>query len=372
MGWKPKSLVSIAGALALMLLLAAQAAAAPRKVVFVQTDNPAGNQVVAYQRAANGTLTEAGSYATGGLGGQLEGSTVDHTSSQGALGFDSRNDLLVAVNAGSNTISVFAVYGDRLGLLQVLPSGGTFPVSVATGNGLIYVLNALDGGAVQGFAVIGGRLQPIATASRSLGLASGETPQFTHTPGQVALTPDGSQLVVTTKANGNNIDVFNVGPSGELSAPTVNNIPGGLPFGVVFDRWGHLLVAETGLGALADYGVRADGELEQFDLVPTEQAATCWVVQVGARRFFTSNAGSASLTGFEESIRGLLLTRFSQTSTDAGTVDASASSDARYLYVQTGAAGIVDEFEVDPAGALTPIGSVTVPGAAGGEGIQAF
>jgi hypothetical protein len=40
--------------------------------------------------------------------------------------------------------------------------------------------------------------------------------------------------------------------------------------------------------------------------------------------------------------------------------------------VQTGAAGIVDEFEVGPAGALTPIGSVTVPGGAGGEGIQAF
>ena len=36
--------------------------------VFVQTDNTAGNHVVAYDRAADGTLTPAGSYATGGRG----------------------------------------------------------------------------------------------------------------------------------------------------------------------------------------------------------------------------------------------------------------------------------------------------------------
>jgi hypothetical protein len=39
--------------------------------------------------------------------------------------------------------------------------------------------------------------------------------------------------------------------------------------------------------------------------------------------------------------------------------------------VRTGAAGLVDEFAVGASGALTPIGSVTVPGAAGGEGIAA-
>ena len=38
------------------------------RAVFVQTDNTAGNRVVAYERAADGTLTPAGSYATGGRG----------------------------------------------------------------------------------------------------------------------------------------------------------------------------------------------------------------------------------------------------------------------------------------------------------------
>ena len=57
-------------------------------VVFVQTDNPAGNQVVAYDRADNGTLTLANTYNTGGLGGVLNGSVVDHLASQGSLTYD--------------------------------------------------------------------------------------------------------------------------------------------------------------------------------------------------------------------------------------------------------------------------------------------
>jgi hypothetical protein len=58
-------------------------------------------------------------------------------------------------------------------------------------------------------------------------------------------------------------------------------------------------------------------------------------------------------------------------STDAGSVDSAASPGGRFLYVQTGGAGIVDEFAVSPAGVLTEIGSVNVPGAVGGEGIAA-
>jgi len=40
--------------------------------------------------------------------------------------------------------------------------------------------------------------------------------------------------------------------------------------------------------------------------------------------------------------------------------------------VQTGGNGLVDGFRVGVDGRLTPEGSVTVPGAAGGEGIVAF
>ena len=74
------------------------------------------------------------------------------------------------------------------------------------------------------------------------------------------------------------------------------------------------------------------------------------------------------MSGYSASPNGQL-TLLGSTTTDPGTVDATASPGGRFLYVQTGLNGIVDEFAVGSGGSLTEIGSVTVPGAAGGEGI---
>lgn len=343
------------------------------RAVFVQTDNTAGNQIVAYSRAADGTLTQAGAYATGGLGGQLTGSVVDHLASQGSLAYDRDNGLLYAVNAGSDTISVFAVLGDHLALRQTIASGGAFPASIAVHQGLVYVLNSEEGGYLQGFRVHAGYLVAIPDSGRALGLATSEEPQFVHTPGQVQFSPDGSQLIVTTKASGSAIDIFRVSPvSGKLSgSPVVNPEPGTVPFAVTFDREGHLVVAEAGANALASFSLGEGGLVSQLDAVGTGQAATCWVASANGRFFYVSNAGSASLTTFQSSAGGQLLTSLGNTPTDGGTVDATLTEGGRFLYVQTGAAGIVDEFSIGAQGALTEVGSVTVPGAAGGEGIVA-
>jgi 6-phosphogluconolactonase (cycloisomerase 2 family) len=337
------------------------------RALFVQTDNLAGNQVVAYHRAADGTLKQAGTYNTGGVGGQLTGSVVDHTASQGSLTY--ADGLLYAVNAGSNTVSVFGTSGDRLSLRQVVYSGGTFPVSVAVHGHLVYVLNALNGGSVQGYFSFFGRLVPIPGSNRPLHLDPTATPQFVNTPGQVAFSPDGSQLIVTTKANGNDIDVFGVGFAGELSHnPVVNSEPGAVPFAISFDPAGQLVIAEAGTNALASFDLHANGKLTQLDQVGTGQMATCWVVSDGSH-LFAENAGSANVTSFADGHAGQL-TVLGQTSTDPGTVDAAVSPHGRYLYVQTGGNGIVDEFSVK-GGSLTQIGSVTVANAAGGEGIAA-
>ena len=227
-------------------------------VVFVQTDNTAGNQVVAYDRAGDGTLTLAGTYDTDGLGGILSGSVVDHLASQGSLTYDHDNALLFAVNAGSNTISVFSVRGDRLHLRQVLGSGGTFPVSVAVHGDLVYVLNAENGGSVQGFRiVVRVRLPDPWQSTRALGLDPTATPQFTNTPGQVAFSPDGSQLIVTTKANGNDVDVYSVRHDGiSPRARVVNEEAGTVPFAISFDNAGHLVIADAGTNALSTYAAR--------------------------------------------------------------------------------------------------------------------
>ena len=342
---------------------AAQAASA----VFVQTDGLAGNQVLALDRAGDGTLTPAGTYATGGLGAALEGSVVDHLASQGSLALDAPDGLLLAVNAGSNTVSVFGVSGDRLALRQVVPAGGSLPVGIAVSDGLVYVLDAGEGGAVQGFRVQAGRLVALPGSERGLGLDPERRPQFVNTPGQVGFTPGGAQLIVTTKANGSAVDVFPVRPGGQLGRPHVNVLPGTVPFAFTFDALGHLELALAGTNSLASFTVREDGELAQLDTLATEQAATCWIVRAGDR-VYASNAGSGSLTGARVRPDGTLAALPGPVPTDAGTVDAAATPSGRFVYVQAGGAGNVDEFQAEPGGALTRIGTLAI-GDAGGEGI---
>ncbi|WP_194893115.1 beta-propeller fold lactonase family protein [Catenulispora pinisilvae] len=336
--------------------------------VFVQTDNTAGNQVVSYQRAADGTLTLAHTYATGGLGGVLTGSAVDHTASQGALTYDAAHHLLYAVNAGSNTVSVFAVHGTALTLDQVVSSGGTFPVSVAVHGDVVYVLNAADGASIQGYRVSHGRLELRTDWNRPLGLDATGTPQFTHTPGQVGFTGDGRQLVVTTKAASNDVLVYRLGYDGAAAqAPTVNSFPGTVPFAFVNTGRDQIALVQAGTNSVVTYRVGADGTLAQQSAYATGQAATCWIARSGDL-LFASNAGSATETGLRVGTHDAL-TALGNTKTDMGTVDAAAAG--HNLYVQTGATGIVDEYSIAPDGALTAIGSVTVAGAAGGEGIAA-
>ena len=347
---------------------ASQLSAAADHVVYVETDNTSANQVVVYHQAGNGTLTFVSADNTGGLGGVLAGSVVDHTASQGALTYDRGHGLLYAVNPGSNSLSVFAASGDTLSLRQVIWSGGTFPVSVTSHGGLVYVLNARHGGSIQGYRLADGRLARIPGSNRRLGLDPNATPEFTNTPGQVAFSPDGSKLIVTTKANGSDIDVFGVGPGGLPSAsPVVNSEPGTVPFAVAFDPSGRLVVANAGPNALETYTLGSDGTVTAVSAVGTGQAATCWVAADGST-FFVSNAGSASESVFSADDSGRL-SLVGQAGTDPGTVDAAVGPRGKFLYVQTGGNGIVDEYSIGAGGALTGIGSVTVAGSAGGEGI---
>ena len=197
----------------------------------------------------------------------LNGSQVDHLGSQGSLTYDRSQSSLYAVNAGSNTVSVFSVRGDDLTLRQVVSSGGTFPVSVASHGNLVSVLNALNGGSVQEYYAFFGHLFPVPGSNRALGLTiPSDTNQFTHTPGQVSYSPDGSQLIVTTKASSNALDVFNVGFFGFLSrSPVVTSLPGTVPFAITFDQAGHLVIGEAGTSSLATFTLNRDGTATQID-----------------------------------------------------------------------------------------------------------
>ena len=200
-----------------------------RTSLFVQTNNPAGNQILVYDRAEDGTLTLAETVNTGGAGGSIEEPGGDPLNSQGSLIYDAHHRLLVAVNAGSNTVSTLSVDDGRLCLQQVLPSGGTFPLSVTTHGDLLYVLNALEAGAITGYRISDGQLYPIEDSTRSLKLTPVTGPtQFLNTPAQIGFTPDGQHLVITTKTNGSFIDVFAMKLDGRPSDTFTAN-PAGTP-----------------------------------------------------------------------------------------------------------------------------------------------
>src|SRR5438132_14652 len=78
--------------------------------VYTLSNSTAGNAVLAYGRAADGTLSPQGSFPTGGAG------TGGGLGSQGAVVLSDDRHWLAAVNAGSNSVSLFEA---RQGALEL-------------------------------------------------------------------------------------------------------------------------------------------------------------------------------------------------------------------------------------------------------------
>jgi len=130
--------------------------------VFTATNAASGNTVLAFKRAEDGTLTPAGSYATGGLGSGVS------LGSQGAVTLSDNGRWLFVVDAGSSDIATFAVRDGGVTLVGRIASGGTNPISVTTSGNLVYALNAGNPN-VSGFTVAAdGALTPIANSTRAL------------------------------------------------------------------------------------------------------------------------------------------------------------------------------------------------------------
>jgi 6-phosphogluconolactonase (cycloisomerase 2 family) len=338
-------------------------------VVFVQTNELNGNRIAVYNRNADGTLSSAGTYATGGNGGiAAPGDESDRIASQGSLVYDSGHRLLFAVNAGSDTVSTFRVRGDRLKLKDVDGSGGGFPASIAVHRNLVYVLNAGGAGIVQGFRIRGNHLQPISGSARSLGLANTDPPNFLTSPGQVGFTPGGRKLIVTTKASGSKIVVFRVLRDGRLSTtPAVNTSATPVPFAFTFTPTRRLASGEAGTSNLTTYAINRDGTLADPRTLSDGQMALCWIVRAGGF-YYVTNTASNTVSAFTVGPNGqpaLVGATGVVAQTGMGPIDMTVSG--RYLYVQTGTAGAVEGYRINTDGTLTPIG--VVPSVVGQEGI---
>jgi 6-phosphogluconolactonase (cycloisomerase 2 family) len=370
--WLRSALAATAAASSLTAISVVHASAAEHSdggsAVFVQTNDPTGNSIVAYDRKHDGTLSVDATYSTGGLGGRAAGSASDPLASQGSLVYDAEHFLLFAVNAGSNSISVFGVDGDALHLHQVIGSGGAFPASLAVHEDTLYVLNAGGAVNVSGFRIDDGTVQPLPTGTRSLGLALSNPPPFLASPAQVGFTPDGERLVVTGKTN-NFIDVFAVLHDGRLSSSPVQTPDGSVPFAFVFSPSDQLDLVNAA-GNLAPSEVNDNGTVTSEGApVPNGQAAACWIVV--ARDFaYVANTGSNDVSAYRIGDDGkVTLVNATAATGVGGAIDETVSGGGRFLYVQVGLGSSVNAYAVHADGSLSLIQTAVVPGGGSQEGI---
>jgi 6-phosphogluconolactonase len=347
---------ALLGALVLVLVALAtgpaNAAAHSPGAAYTLTNSPTGNAVRVFERTGDGSLTPRGDFATGGTG------TGVGLGSQGALVLDGKH--LFAVNPGSDSVSAFAVSKGGLELVDTVPSGGDQPISLTVDDDLLYVLNAGGAGNISGFTVSrGGELSALAGSTRPLsGGGVG--------PAQVSFDQDGELLAVTEK-NTNLIDTYEIGDDGRAAGPTTHASSGATPFGFAFDRRDHLIVSEAFGGAPNKSAVSSyaldDSSLEPItESAPTTQTAACWIVVTKDGRFaYTTNTGSASISGYEVSQSGELnlLDADGRTGvTGAGPTDMALSRSSRFLYSLNSGDNTISAFRIAGDGSLSPIGGV--------------
>ena len=328
------------------------------------SNGSANNKVWVWSRAANGSLSLVAKRATGGRG------TGGALNSQGGLAI--AGDWLFAVNAGSDTVSVFRRNGTALTRTDVQSSGGDRPISVAVRGTLVYVLNSGGSGGVRGFRrSSGGTLTPIAGAARPL---SGTHVQ----PAQIGFTRDGNQLLVTERAT-DRITRYRVSATGAIDPPVTTASQGAEPFGFDVAPDGTLVVSEAGNhvqdgSSVSSYRFNASGvPIVVSSAVPTTETAACWVaITPDGEYAYETNTPDHSISGFRLGANGSLTLLDADgvtAATGAGSfpIDLDTSSDGSYLYVLTAGTQRILAYTIGSDGSLSArAGASGLPNAANG------
>jgi 6-phosphogluconolactonase (cycloisomerase 2 family) len=321
--------------------------------VYTASNAADGNQILMFDRHADGTLTPFRAFATGGTG------TGDGLGNQGAVVLTEDGEHLIAVNAASNSLSIFNVEEHGLSLTDVVSSGGIQPISLTVHADTVYVLNA-GSDAITGFRISErGRLVALPNSTRTLsGTGVG--------PAEVAFRPDGRMLIVSEK-NTNMIDVFHVSRDGAAGAVMPHASNGTEPFGFAFGKRGELFVSEAFGGApdasaVSVYRTMRDGALALVDgSERTNQTAACWVLVTRGGRFaYATNTGSGSISGFAIGHNGVLTLlnpdgRTGDTGPGSGPIDLGSSDDGRFLYSLNSSTHMIGAFRIEADGQLAAL-----------------
>ncbi len=332
--------------------------------VYVQTDGTLGNQVIAFFRHSDGTLTEAGRFATGGLG------TGAHLVSAGSvtLANINGNQFLYVINTLTSDISVFSVQPTHLAFVQRVPSGTLRPAGVTVHGSLLYVVGEVSAN-INGFTIDNsGKLTNIPGSSRVVDGAQASEPF------QVLFDNTGTLLAVSDE-NINAVSTFVVDPTtGLTQGPIFNNAFGINPFGMIFDQFNHLFVTAGGFDVpnvsdMSSFTINAGGTLQVVSPnVLNHRQFECWIAITSDAGFngghfgFTDNTGDSTISSYFIKPDGSMTLVNSVAATAAafplpGIVDNGMSPDSKYYYAAS-FTGNINAWAIQPDGGLVSVQQV--------------
>jgi 6-phosphogluconolactonase (cycloisomerase 2 family) len=374
-------------------------------VVYVESNDPNGNAILAYQRHADGSLTPlSGSpFPTGGTGISPSFSLGPFDSDQEIIANPSKT-LLFAVNGGSDTIAVFKI-GAGGALAPVagspFPSGGSNPVSLGLAGDILCVVNKDEDPGHPGqflpnyttFRVnLAGRLTPIphSTVYDEIG----------SDPSQALVAPGGN-LIFGADFLGGALRSFAIGASGRLLPRALLPLPPSefagtgsppLPLGLAAHPDHPLLyVGFVTISRVGVYRYNGSGALQFLRSVAESGHGVCWLlVNKSGTRLYASNTGDPSVSVFDltqnpaEPVEIQKVNLHVVAGSNPGGFQFALDPTGRFLHVvsqqssatSTVAANALHVFSVDEDGKLTEVPSsptlLPVPNMTRPQGVVAF
>lgn len=324
------------------------------QAVYVQTNDATANEVLVFERSADGALAGIGHFATGG-----RGSGEPHLASQSSVVLSDDGRHLLVVNAGSDELTLFVVEAGGLRLADRVASGGATPTSVAIHGDLVYALN--NGTAtIAGFRIEDDRLAQLLESARRLSADDAD-------PAQVSFSRDGRTLAVTERGT-DSISSYAIDERGYADGRVTIKASGKTPYGFDFTVDGVMIVTEAfggavGAAAAASYSVTGPGNIAPVSgSVGDSRSEVCWAAISHDGRFaYVTNFGDGTVSSYaigpDGSLELLAAVAAATVAGQKGIRDEAITRDGRFLYAIHPDAQKLFGWVVQSNGELDPIGA---------------